>query len=43
MKDQHLPGQHVTDSQTRLFMKSRQSNTPAIAAAKAGFSRATAY
>jgi hypothetical protein len=43
MKDQHLPGQHVTDCQTRLFMKSRQTNTPAIAAAKAGFSRATAY
>jgi hypothetical protein len=43
MKDQHLPGQHVTDSQTRLFMESRQTNTPAVAAAQAGFSRATAY
>jgi len=38
-----LPGQHVTDCQTRLYMKSRQTSAPAIAAAKAGFSRATAY
>ena len=38
-----MPGQHVTDCQTRLFMKSRQTSAPAIAAAKAGFSRATAY
>src|SRR5207249_227594 len=28
---------------TRLYMKSRQSNVPVIAAAKAGFSTATAY
>src|SRR5205085_3776210 len=42
-KDQRLPGQHITDCQTRLYMKSRQSNVPAIAAAKAGFSTASAY
>jgi hypothetical protein len=38
-----LPGRHITDCQTRLYMKSRQSNVPAIAAAKAGFSTATGY
>ena len=38
-----MPGQHITDCQTRLYMKSRQTNAPAIAAAKAGFSPATAY
>jgi hypothetical protein len=38
-----LPGRHITDCQTRLYMKSRQSNAAAIAAAKAGFSTATAY
>src|SRR6202162_5571423 len=42
-KDQRLPGQHITDCQTRLYMKSRLTNVPAIAAAKAGFSTATAY
>ena len=38
-----MPGRHITDCQTRLYMKSRQSNVPAIAAAKAGFSTASAY
>ena len=38
-----MPGQHVTDCQTRLFMESRQTSALAIAAAKAGISRATAY
>ena len=38
-----MPGRHITDCQTRLYMKSRHSNVPAIAAAKAGFSTATAY
>jgi hypothetical protein len=38
-----LAGRHITDCQTRLYMKSRQSNVPAIAAAKAGFSTASAY
>jgi hypothetical protein len=42
-KDQRLPGRHITDCQTRLYMKSRQSNGPVIAAAKAGVSTATAY
>jgi hypothetical protein len=35
-----LPGRHITDCQTK---KSRQNNAPAIAAAKAGFSTASAY
>jgi hypothetical protein len=35
--------QHITDCQTRLYMKSRQNSAPAVAAAKAGISRATAY
>jgi hypothetical protein len=43
MKDQHLPGQHVTDRQMRLYMSSRHTDTPAVAAAKAGFSTTTAY
>jgi hypothetical protein len=38
-----MPGRHITDYQTTLYMKSRQTNSPAIAAAKAGFSTATAY
>jgi transposase InsO family protein len=38
-----LPGRHITDCQTRLYMRSRQSHVPTIAAAKAGFSTATAY
>src|ERR1700757_692829 len=43
MKDQHLPGQHVTNRQMRLYMSSRHTDTPAVAAAKAGFSTTTAY
>jgi hypothetical protein len=38
-----LPSRHITDCQTRLYMKSRQTNVPTLAAAKAGFSTATAY
>jgi hypothetical protein len=38
-----LPGRHITDCQTRLYMKSRRTNGPAIAAAKAGLSIAPAY
>ena len=38
-----LPGRHITDRQMRLFMSFRQTDTPVIAAAKAGFSAATAY
>jgi len=42
-KDQRLPGLHINDRQMRLYMRSRRTGTPAIAAAKAGFSTATAY
>jgi len=38
-----LPGTHITDRQVSLYMKNRQTNTPAVAAAKAGFSTSTAY
>jgi hypothetical protein len=38
-----LPGRHVTDHQMRLYMKFRQTDAPPVAAAKAGFSGATAY
>jgi len=38
-----LPGRHVNDRQMRLFMQFRKSDPAAIAAAKAGFSPATAY
>ena len=38
-----MPGQHITDCQMRLYMKLRETNFPALAAAKAGFSTSTAY
>ena len=38
-----MPGRHVTDHQVRLYMSFRRSDSPALAAAKAGFSTATAY
>jgi hypothetical protein len=38
-----LPGRHVTDHQMRLYMTFRQTDGPAIAAAKASISTATAY
>ena len=38
-----MPGRPVTDCQMRLYMKFRQTETPAVAAAKAGFSTSTAY
>ena len=38
-----MPGLHINDRQMRLYMRSRHTDTPAIAAAKAGFSTATAY
>lgn len=38
-----MPGRHVTDRQMRLFMQFRKSEPAAVAAAKAGFSPATAY
>ena len=38
-----LPGRHVTDQQMRLYMTFRQTDGPAVAAAKASISPATAY
>ena len=38
-----LPGRHVTDRQMRLYMKFRRTEPVPVAAAKAGFSTATAY
>ena len=38
-----MPGRHVTDQQTRLFMTLRKTDTISVAAAKAGMSRATGY
>jgi transposase InsO family protein len=38
-----VPGRHVNDHQMRLYMKYRRKDGPAVAAARAGFSTATAY
>jgi hypothetical protein len=38
-----VPGRHVTDHQMRLYMKFRQTDGVAVAAARAGFSAATGY
>ena len=38
-----MPGLHITDHQTRLFMSYRQTLTVEAGAAKAGFSTATGY
>src|ERR1700757_4613445 len=43
MRNRSLPGRHITDCQMRLYMSFRQTETPSVAAAKAGFSAATAY
>src|ERR1700757_2338844 len=43
MRNCSLPGRHITDCQMRLYMSFRQAETPTTAAAKAGFSAATAY
>jgi hypothetical protein len=43
MRKRPLPGRHITDRQMRLYMNFRQAEPPVIAAAKAGFSAATAY
>jgi hypothetical protein len=40
MRNRPLPGRHITDCQMRLFMSFRQTETPSVAAAKAGFSAA---
>jgi hypothetical protein len=38
-----LSGRHVTDHQMRLYMTFRQKDGPAVSAAKASISTATAY
>ena len=38
-----MPGLHINDCQMRLYMRSRHTDTPVAAAAKSGFSTATAY
>jgi hypothetical protein len=43
MRNRTLPGRHITDCQMRLSMSFRQTEPPVIAAAKAGFSAASAY
>src|SRR5690242_5146279 len=43
MRNRSLPGRHITDCQMRLYMSFRKTETPGVAAAKAGFSAATAY
>ena len=43
MRNRSLSGRHITDCQMRLYMSFRQTETPSVAAAKAGFSTATAY
>ena len=37
-----MPGRHITDHQMELYMTHRKKDRPALAGAKAGFSRATA-
>jgi hypothetical protein len=36
MRNRSLPGRHITDCQMRLYMSFRQTETPTVAAAKAG-------
>jgi len=38
-----MPGRHITDQQTRLFMKLRQTHSTPVASAKACISQATGY
>ena len=38
-----MPGRHITDHQMELYMTHRKKDRPALAAARAGFSTATAY
>jgi hypothetical protein len=42
-RDPPLSGRHVTDHQMRLYMTFRQTDGPAVSAAKASISTATAY
>ena len=43
MRNCPVPGRHITDHQMRLYMSFRQTEPPVVAAAKAGFSTASAY
>jgi hypothetical protein len=43
MRNLTVPGRHITDCQTRFYMKFRQTETPLISAAKSGFSTASGY
>jgi hypothetical protein len=43
MRNHSLPGRHITNCQMRLYMSFRQTETPTVAAAKAGLSTASAY
>src|ERR1035441_5151705 len=43
MRNQILPGRHITDCQMRFYMKFRQTDGPLISAAKSGFSTSTGY
>jgi hypothetical protein len=43
MRNQTLPGRHITDCQMRFYMTFRQTDMPLISAAKSGFSPSTAY
>src|SRR5579884_1563633 len=43
MRNRPVPGRHITDCQMRLYMTFRHIEPAPIAAAKAGFSTATAY
>jgi len=43
MRNRSLPGRYITDRQMRLYMTLRHTEPPIIAAAKAGFSTASAY
>jgi hypothetical protein len=43
MRDQTLPGVHITDRQMRLSHEFPTDPRPAVAAATAGFSTATGY
>ncbi|MBF0332969.1 MAG: IS21 family transposase, partial [Alphaproteobacteria bacterium] len=43
MRTKSLAGRHITDCQMRLYMKFRQTDSPAVAAAKSGFKTASAY
>ena len=38
-----MPGRHITDHQMELYMTHRKKDRPALAAARSGFSTATAY